>query len=249
MSKEKKSKKTIIVLIVAVAVIMGVTLRILSLNREFLYAGTIEATKVDIPARVSSVIAEFSVAEGDRVEAGQSVVTLACEDVKLAADVAVKDFTRAEKLLSSGSMPREAYDHLKSKRDESVLKLGWCGVKSPVKGTVLTTYREPGEWVSPGMKLLTVADLGEVWAIVYVPSTLLHKLSPGMSVVGILPEAQAGEREFKGKITRISDEAEFTPKNVQTREERTRLVYGVKVTFENAKGVLKAGMPIEVRLE
>lgn len=71
----------------------------------------------------------------------------------------------------------------------------------------------------------------------------LAELSIGQEVIGYLPEA---EQPFKGTITVINDEAEFTPKNVQTKQERTRLVYGVKVSFENDdKFTLKPGMTVE----
>jgi len=91
-----------------------------------------------------------------------------------------------------------------------------------------------------------VADLSRVWAYLYVPEPLLAKLKPGMRVVGRLPEV--GDRTFEGRLAHIREKAEFTPKNVQTREERTRLVYGVKVEFANPDRVLKPGMTIEVSL-
>ena len=96
------------------------------------------------------------------------------------------------------------------------------------------------------MKLVTVADLSEVWAMVYVPQPLLAKLSPGQSVEAILPELPG--RTLQGKIARIREQAEFTPKNVQTRQERTRLVFGVKIVFPNPERILKPGMTVEVRL-
>jgi HlyD family secretion protein len=171
---------------------------------------------------------------------------LSCEDLALAADLSEKDYKSAVPLFKSGSIRQEAYDLLRFKRDDAALKLSWCAVAAPSSGTVLEIYREPGEMVAPGARLLTLADLREVWAMVYVPETLLVKLSPGLEVTGHLPEL--GMREFPGWISRINDEAEFTPKNVQTRQERTRLVHGVKVSFRNPKGLLKPGMSIEVRL-
>ena len=146
-----------------------------------------------------------------------------------------------------GSMPQETFDRLKFRRDDAALRLDWGMVRSPLKGKVLYTYHEPGEWVTPGTKLLKLADLSEVWAMIYVPQTEVAKLSVGMPLEGILPEL--GGKKFEGKITRINDEAEFTPKNVQTREERTRLVYGIKVTFPNPEGILKPGVTVEVKIQ
>lgn len=213
-------------------------------EKDFYYAGTIEATEVSISPRVSSVIALFNVKEGDSVENGQVLVHLAGEDLKLVAEQARRDYERAQRLLKDGTMTQEVYDRIAFRYKDAALKVSWCTIESPLNGTVLNKYFEPGEQVSPGMKLLTLADLNEVWAIVYVPQPMLVKISLGMKVKGYLPELKM--RAFEGKVTHISDQAEFTPKNVQTRDERTRLVYGIKVTFPNPDKILKPGMSIEV---
>jgi len=213
---------------------------------EFLYAGTVEATEVDISARVSSVIDKVEVAEGDQVVKGQGLVRLACEDVRLAADLAESNYKRAVELFASGSMSRADYDRTRYQREDASVRRSWCRVASPISGVVLSVYHESGELVGPGMKLATVADLSEVWAVVYVPQPMVALLRPGAEVTGFLPEL--GRRKFPGRIAHIREKAEFTPKNVQTREERTRLVYGVKVSFPNPDGTLKPGMTIEVRL-
>lgn len=214
---------------------------------DFLYAGTIEATKIDISSRISSVIAIFPAKEGFKVKKGDMLVQLACEDIKQNLDLTKSDFERGLRLFKVGSMSEENLDHLKSKKDDSLLKLDWCAVKALKDSTVLNTYREEGEYVNPGTKLLTLVNLNEVWTIIYVPQTLLAKISLGMKVTGYLPELNM--RPFEGKISYISDAAEFTPKNVQTREERTRLVFGVKVIFSNTDEVLKPGMSLEIKLE
>ena len=234
-------------IVIPVAVILALALAWrLFKGREFLYAGTVEATEVDISSRLNSVIASFDAQEGRRVAAGETLVRLACEDVKLAADIAARDYKRAVELRRGGVMTQENYDRLQNKRDEAALSLDWCAIKAPMDAVVLSTYHEANELVAPGAKLLTLADLREVWAIVYVPGPLLAKLSLDMPVEGVLPEMKG--RVFGGRISHINDEAEFTPKNVQTRQERTRLVFGVKVRFPNADGVLKPGMTVEVRL-
>ncbi|MBI5243083.1 MAG: efflux RND transporter periplasmic adaptor subunit [Elusimicrobia bacterium] len=237
--------KRILIAVVALAAAAFAGWRLLR-SSEFLYAGTIEATEVDVSSRVSSVIAKKEAREGERVAAGQALMRLACEDLALAADLAEKDYKSAASLLKTGSIRQEAYDLLRFKRDDAALKLSWCDVRAPSTATVLEIYREPGELVGPGARLLTLADLSEVWAMVYVPENLLVKLALGQEATGFLPEL--GMKAFPGRIARINDEAEFTPKNVQTRQERTRLVHGVKVAFPNPEGLLKPGMSIEVRL-
>jgi HlyD family secretion protein len=213
---------------------------------EFLYAGTVEATEVDISSRVSSVIAALEVKEGDSVRRGAVLVRLACEDVRLAAGLAEANWKRARNLYESGSMPQAEYDRIRYQRDDASVRESWCEITSPLPGVVLDTYHEPGELVGPGTRLMTLADLSEVWCYVYVPQPMLARIKPGMAVTGFLPEVKG--KKLPGRVARIREEAEFTPKNVQTREERTRLVYGVKIAFPNPDGLLKPGMTVEVRL-
>ena len=215
-------------------------------GNEFLYAGTVEATEVDLSARVSSVIDKLEVSEGDTVVKGQGLVRLACEDIRLAADLAESNYRRASELFNAGSMAKAEFDRVRYQREDASVRRSWCGVKSPIPGVVLSVYHEAGELVGPGVKLATVADLSEVWTVIYVPQPVLARLKPGMAVTGILPELK--KKKFPGRISHIREKAEFTPKNVQTREERTRLVYGVKVSFPNPDGILNPGMTIEVRL-
>ncbi len=212
----------------------------------FLYAGTIEATEVDVSSRAGGIIEQYKATEGGSIGKNAPLVLLECNDMRLAADIAQKDYARAKELLTAGSMSQENYDRLKYKKDDAALRQDWCTIKSPVGGTVLYKYHENGELITAGTKLATVADLSEVYTYVYAPHDLLAKLSTGMAVDGLLPEMQ--NRKFPGTITVINEEAEFTPKNVQTREERTRLVFGVKITFKNPDELLKPGMTIEVKL-
>ena len=212
----------------------------------FLYAGTVEADEVDLSPGVAARIQAVDVKEGGRVRKGQVLVRLAGEDIRLAADQAESEYQRARSLYEAGSLPQAQFDRTKYQRDEAAVRRAWCTITAPSDGTVLSTYHLPGEWVRPGMNLLTLADLEEVYAYVYVPAPLLVHLALGQPVTGRL--AELGGRAFPGWIAHIREEAEFTPKNVQTRNERERLVFGVKTRFDNRDGVLKPGMTIEVDL-
>jgi HlyD family secretion protein len=213
-----------------------------------LYAGTLEATKVDLSARESSAISAVSVQEGDHVKYGQELLVLACEDVKVASELANQNYNRTVGLNRAGTASQDTLEQVKNKKEDTDIRLGWCSVRSPIIGTVLSRYHEPGEWVNPGTKLLTLANIGDIWAYIYVPQPEVSKLAVGMKLKGYLPELK--NREFEGKIIKINDEAEFTPKNVQTRSERERLVFGVKVSFlgSNEQEILKPGMTIELAL-
>jgi HlyD family secretion protein len=233
---------------IVLAVVAAAALAAWALLRRpaFLYAGTVEATYVDISPQLSSTISTVTVHEGDPVRVGQTLIELTGEDFRLAAQIAERDFDRGKRLHESGSMPDEAFDRLRFKRDDAALKVRWCTIASPIDGVVMSRYHEPGELVNPSMKLLTLADLSELWAYVYVPQPMLARISLNMPVTGVIPEMNS--EAVPGRISHIRSEAEFTPKNVQTREERTRLVYGVKIAFPNRDGRLKPGMTVEVRL-
>jgi HlyD family secretion protein len=235
-----------IIIIAALALIAAGTWWKLRQGNGFLYAGTIEAVEVDVSARITGVISEYKAAEGGTVAKNAVIAELDCGDTRLAADISLKDYVRAGELFTAGSLSKENYDRAKYRADDAVLRQSWCRIASPVSGTMLYKYHEKGELVSPGTKIATVADLSEVYAYIYVPHDIVVKLSTGMELNGLLPEA--GNRLFPGKITVINQEAEFTPKNVQTRSARTSLVFGVKATFQNPDRLLKPGMTIEVKL-
>jgi HlyD family secretion protein len=242
------TKKNIVIILVIILIGIGILIKITFFPANFRYAGTLEATKVDISSQVVSRIEDVKVWEGDHIKQKDDLVILSCEDIKVAADLANQNYTRASKLYKSGSGSLENLDQMKNRNEDADIKVSWCLIKSPIHGNVLNRYHEPGELVMPGTKLLTLANIRDIWAYIYVPQPIVAKLKPGMKLVGMLPEL--GDREFNGKILKINDEAEFTPKNVQTRTERERLVFGVKVSFRgsNEEEILKPGMTIEIEL-
>lgn len=117
---------------------------------------------------------------------------------------------------------------------------------NPVKGTVLAQYAEPNEITAFGKPLYKIADLSEMTLRVYFSETQLSSIKVGQKVNVTIDENE-GTKPYKGKISWISSSAEFTPKIIQTKEERVNLVYAVKVIVKN-DGSLKIGMPAEVKL-
>jgi HlyD family secretion protein len=113
-------------------------------------------------------------------------------------------------------------------------------VIAPSDGVVTSRLVEPGELVSPGTPLLIVVDLDDAWANVYVEEPLVPQLRIDQPATVV---TDAGDR-LEGRISFISPRAEFTPRNVQTADERARLVYRVKVAVDNRGGILKPGMPV-----
>lgn len=120
-----------------------------------------------------------------------------------------------------------------------------CTVTSPASGTILETYVEQGELAIPGKPLFKIADLDELSLKVYVSGAQLPKVKIGQEVNVAIDKSETENQTLKGTITWISSEAEFTPKIIQTKEERVKLVYAVKVSVKN-NGTLKIGMPGEI---
>lgn len=120
-----------------------------------------------------------------------------------------------------------------------------CTIQSPVLGTILETYAEEGELTTFGKPLFKIADLNKLELKIYVSGAQLPGIKLGMSVEVIIDKSETENQNLSGKITWISSEAEFTPKIIQTKEERVKLVYAVKVAVKN-DGTLKIGMPGEV---
>ena len=126
------------------------------------------------------------------------------------------------------------------------LDLDRTTVVSPLAGTVTEKLLEPGEYARPGSPIVAVADLTSLYTWVYLTSTELPRIKV-KDRVEVHVDAFPG-RAFPGEVVYISPEAEFTPKNVQTVEDRAQLVFGVKVAVDNPDGTLKVGLPADVVL-
>ncbi|MDY6846412.1 MAG: efflux RND transporter periplasmic adaptor subunit, partial [Chloroflexota bacterium] len=124
------------------------------------------------------------------------------------------------------------------------LQLEKTVIKSPVDGIVLTRNLEEGEVLAPGSVALTIGQLQELSLTVYIPETEYGKINLG-DTVSIAVDSFPGEN-FTGTVTYISDQAEFTPRNVQTVDGRKTTVYAVKITVPNPDLELKPGMPADV---
>jgi len=122
-----------------------------------------------------------------------------------------------------------------------------ANIVNPVTGTVITKYAEAGEITSSGKALYKIADLSELNLRAYITGTQLPGIKLGQQVKVMIDKGKKEYKEYTGTITWISDKAEFTPKTIQTKEERANLVYAIKVKVKN-DGFLKIGMYGEVKL-
>lgn len=154
----------------------------------------------------------------------------------------VKEGPRKEDIEDARAQVEQARASLKLAETQ----LSYTVLYSPLSGVVLVKASEMGEVVNPGTSVLTLADLGNVWLKAYIPETDLSKVKWGQEVV--VTTDLRPRKEYKGKISFISSQAEFTPKSIQTEKERVTLVYRIKVDIPNPDRELKPGMPADGRI-
>ncbi|MBV6477563.1 MAG: hypothetical protein HGGPFJEG_00302 [Ignavibacteria bacterium] len=154
----------------------------------------------------------------------------------------IKNIVRPEEIQSS----RAALKISKVNIDLIKKNIEDCTIKSPVSGIVSKKISETGEFVTPGASVLSIADFENVDLYIYVTEENLGKVKLGQKAE--VKTDSYKDRVYTGEVVFISPEAEFTPKNIQTQEERTKLVFEIKVKIPNPDFTLKSGMPADARL-
>ncbi len=164
------------------------------------------------------------------------------DDITGQIDVIEKQIASTKTQFTSVNKELEVLD---AQEASTIDLLDRCTVVSPVNGTILETYVEQGELATPGKPLFKIADLDKLTLKVYVSGGQLPAVKIGQQVNVVIDKSETENQTLPGQVAWISSEAEFTPKIIQTKEERVKLVYAVKVTVKN-DGTLKIGMPGEV---
>jgi len=123
-----------------------------------------------------------------------------------------------------------------------------CRISSPIDGTVLVKYSHQGEFASPGKPLFKIADINNMFLRAYITSDQLYRIKIGQEVKVFSDSGKDEMKEYSGKVVWISDKAEFTPKTIQTKNERANQVYALKIAVKN-DGYLKIGMYGEIKFE
>lgn len=237
-------KKIIAIIVLAIAASLGYFL--FQQKKVFLYNGSVETLESDISARVGGIIEKYYVGEGSFVKDGDTIAVLDSPDIEIAYNLSLANYQRAQKLIDVKGISQEAFDAVKYKYQEALLKMDLTKIKAPIAGQIVYKYRNEGELVSIGSKIVSINNTEIVYVNIYVPYEVLAQIKIGDAVKGYLPELK--NKEFIGNIVFINSEAEFTPRNVLTRDERQRLVYRVKAQFPNPDGILKKAMTLEIEL-
>ena len=175
-----------------------------------------------------------------QVEAARRSSRAAEQDVRASET----EVTAVQARKTSGEHRRDA---LKAQLTAVRIDLEECTVTSPRRGIVEEIFYEVGETTVAGTPLVRVIDLDEVWVTFYLANAELGGIARGRTAT-VRADAWPDET-FTGTVTTVASKAEFTPRNIQTRDDRTRLVYPVKVRMDNARHRLRPGMPVEVTLE
>jgi HlyD family secretion protein len=159
-----------------------------------------------------------------------------------AAQRLVRNGPRREQISQARARLQEARESLA----DAETHLGYAVLTSPLAGVVMSRNIEKGEQVSAGTAVVTVGDFGDTWLRAYIAETDLGRVKVGQRVE--VTTDSDHDKRFEGRVTFISPEAEFTPKNVQTEKERVKLVYRIKVTIDNPAMELKPGMPADAEI-
>lgn len=155
------------------------------------------------------------------------------------------DEARLSSLQSNYKLIAAQEEELRAGMEVTDIAIRDAGIVSPIDGVVLNKFHYTGELAAVGTPMVEIANLSQMTVEIYVPLSVLPTVKVGtkatVSVSGV-------KKSFSGSVYWISSEAEFTPKTILTEETRTTLVYGVKIRVPNPEGVLKIGMPVDVRL-
>ncbi len=271
---KKKKKLILIITLIAIAagvIIAYIRQKEDRLTRKIKVSGNIEGDEVRLSFRVQGQILELLTDEGKVVKAKDPVARLNTDEltkIRDNAEAALKaaeyqyaldklDYERAENLFKAGSIPEQKRDAAKAKFDSdrenaqalkasldlANTRLGFADLDSPLDGYVIVKSALRGEVVQPGAPVFTVIDLDNVWVTAYINETDLGRVKLNQEAE-VRTDTYPG-RKYKGRVSFISQEAEFTPKQIQTTEERVKLVYRIKIQVDNTSLELKPGMPAD----
>lgn len=206
----------------------------------------------DVPKQIAGIKQEIANLNREKARFEKLVSSKAgtqkqVDDINYRINVLSKELIAKETLINTGNtVISDESSALSYKVDQINDLLEKSYIKSPIKGTVLTKYAEQGELMTPGKAMLKVADMENLFLRAYVTSKQLASIKLQQEVAVFADFGDETVRNYKGVITWISEESEFTPKTIQTDDGRANLVYAVKIAVKN-DGYIKRGMYGEVK--
>ena len=250
------------------------TVEAVEIDLAFKYGGQIESIGFDEGDRVAEgdTVAQLTHDEiKARIQLADDRITAArarLKSLKIEKEAAERNLKKVTNLVPAGGATENQKEDLQDKLrgldagiEAASADLGSAGsqkelllvnyeneyLESPISGEVLFRSAEPGEIAKPGQTVLTVIDDDNLEIKVYIPEEYLGRFKLGQDVAIFVDSYN--DRQFPGVITKLSSKAEFTPKNIQTKDERVKTVYAVTISSGSEGGILKPGMPCDVSIE
>ncbi len=219
---------------------------------ELSASGIIEAAEVTISSQLSGTIKAIKTNEGDSIKQGEQLAIIDAPLMKAQKQQAEAGIITANadiKQVENGSDAEKeaAQAELKQAQaqlDAANIQLDYTRVKSPIKGTVISIPINKGENVIPGTPIAVIADLSELSVDIYISEKQIGKVKLGRKVT--VEVDSYPKTKFSGKIIKIANKPEFTPANIETKEQRVKLVYAVTVRLAHSGDKLKPGMPADI---
>lgn len=215
--------------------------------------GSVEATQYTVAPAIAGRVAEVLVAEGAVVKAGDPVVRLDPTALQLAVDQAKAGVDAAKAVVQQKQDDGTVAEVAEAQARQAVaeagvrlaeVQLGFATVTAPHDGTVVTLTTNAGQNAAPGRTMLTLIDTADLRVRTFVPEPQLAQVALGTTVT----ISGDGVAERQGTVTWVAAQPEFTPSNVETRDQRTKLVYQVRIDVADDTGTLRPGQPVDVTL-
>lgn len=218
-------------------------------------SGAVEAQQYQVASVIAGRVMKVAAAEGDVVKQGQTLVVLDQSALKLQVEQAEQGVKAARAALSNAkedgsdadvTAARARLNQAEAAVDLAKIQLGYATVYAPHSGLVVTLTTNAGENAGPGRTLLTLSDPGDLFVRVFVPETQIGNVKIGQQAT---VTADSVSEPYPGTVSFVASEAQFTPTNVETKDQRTKLVFEVRVRISDTSGALKAGMPVDVTFQ
>lgn len=219
------------------------------------FSGSVEATSSQIGPALAGRIVSVPVAEGDQVAQGDLLVQLDQTAMKLQLDQAEQGVTAAKAAITNARDTGTSADVKAAKArlaqaqaavKLAKLQLSYTAVKAPNAGVITAVNANPGQNAAPSKTLVTLLDPNDLFVRIYVPETSIGTVKIGQKATVTTDSVTTS---FPAQVSFVAAEAEFTPNTVQTKDQRTKLVYEVRIRVSDDSGTLKAGMPVDVTVD
>ena len=217
-------------------------------------SGQVETDEIAVAPAMAGRITAIKVDEGDQVKKGQVLVQLDTAALKLQVSQAKQGVTAAKAAVTNAKDDGTSAD-VKAARARQAqaeaavemarVQLGYATIKAPAAGTVVNIVGNAGANAAPGRTVLTLTAPANLFIRVFVPEPQIGQVTVGHSAT---ITTNSSTEKFTGTVSFVSDTAEFTPNTIDTPDQRTKLVFAVRVRVDDSSGTLKSGMPVDVRL-